>query len=871
MNRISEAAVLPEMQPGLSPRSLARKHAAVVLTLVLFVAGAYALYRLLAPLSMVHVLESLRATPWPKYLAAIAATATGYLALIGYDWSALKYIGKQLPLRTVALGGFLGYAFGNTIGLSAVSGGAVRYRIYSALGLDAYDVAAISSFAAIAYGVGATLIGLGALVVEPGALHGITDLEPATLRLWSIIGIVTVTGTLVGLSLQGGTFRLGLFALRAPTVGDLGRQMVFTFAEICMAALVLHVFLPAGSVPFANLLVVYAIATMVGVASHVPGGVGVFESVVISALPASVPLDDAVTALLLFRLIYYLLPFMLALASLSVFEVWAAARRQSPAFRALVPVLDAGRAIIPTATGFLVLASGLFMMFAGLLPHPSATVEDLETILPLAMVEGGALVSSILGAFLVVLSVALFRRSRQAYWIVVCLLTLGVVTAALRTRDFDRVVLLVAFLIILIPYRVEFNRTAQVAQGLWSVQWVGMILATLSALTLTYFLVHENAADATMTWWQFGDSSSALSASRAGIAAAVVLSLALVASALRTGRIRMLEPDAETLREARAIIDRHGGSGDLLALTGDKMLMFDSSNDAVLSYAVKGASWIALGAPVGSAPGRRDLAWAFHDAARAAGARPVFYEAPITFAETAAELALTLHKMGEEAVVPLPGFTLDGSERKKLRTAYNRALRDGLSFDILPPPHSDADMQRFKEISDLWLTGHAAREKRFSVGRFDPAWLGPCRIAVARFDGSVVAFINLLEVASGTSASVDLMRQTPDAPPNTMEFLFTSLILRLRDEGVGEFSLGMVPFSGVGDQRRSDLWSHFGALIYQHGDRFYNFEGLRRFKAKFDPDWRPRYLCCRTVLPPVGPLTDAARLIAGSARGIVGK
>ncbi len=252
---------------------------------------------------------------------AIAATAVAYVGLIGYDWSALRYIGKRLPLPTVVLGGFLGYALGNTIGLSALSGGAVRYRIYSALGLSGYDVLAVASFAAISYGVGATMIGVGALAVHPAALAGITAIAPGTLRLWSLIGLVGASGTLVALAWRGGTLRFSRFSLKAPSIGNLGLQLAFTSLEVLMGALVLHLLLPPGALPYSSLLAVYAIATMVGIASHVPGGVGVFESVVLAALPASVPLTAAVTALLLFRLIYFLLPFVLALATLSVIEV----------------------------------------------------------------------------------------------------------------------------------------------------------------------------------------------------------------------------------------------------------------------------------------------------------------------------------------------------------------------------------------------------------------------------------------------------------------------------------------------------------------------------------------------------------------------
>lgn len=856
---------------GLSARAMLRKHAAVLVTLCLFVAGALALYRLLAPLDMRTVIQELRATPWHAILGALAASAAGYAALIGYDWSALSYIGKRLPLPTVILGGFLGYAFGNTIGLSAVSGGAVRYRIYSALGLDAFDVAAIATFAATAYGIGSTLLGLGALAWHPQALTGIVPMDPETLRLWSLAGLAGSTGVLLGLALRGGALRLGRFTIRAPRIRELIRQMAFTVIEILAAALVLYMLLPSGSLPYANLLVVYAVASMAGVVSHVPGGVGVFESVVIAALPASVPVDQAVTGLLLFRLIYFLLPFVIALAGLSLVELWTAAGRRVPAIEGLKPVLEAGRGIIPTAAGALVLASGLFMMFAGLLPNPRATVEELETILPLALIEGNAMVSSILGSFLTVLSISVFRRSRLAYWIVLGLLATGVAVAATISRDPERVAVLAAMALILLPCRREFYRSARLLQGAWSVQWVGFMLSVLAALSLTYVLVQETPAGQGTMWWRIGEVGPGAEAWRALLAGVVVLSSLLLFAALRTARIRMREPDAAALNEAAAVLDAWGRGSDKLALTGDKILMFGAAGDAVISYGVKGASWIALGAPAGSPQGREDLAWAFHDAARAAGARPVFYETPSDFAVQAIDMGLTLHKMGEEAVVPLETFSLEGSARKRLRTAHARAGRDGLSLEILSPPHDAALLAELHGISDAWLAARGAREKSFSVGRFDLAYLDRCRLAVVRLGARPVAFANLLECRATRTAAVDLMRHADEAPSGTMEYLFTELMLRLKAEGAREFSLGMVPFKGIRARPGADLWSRFGALVYQRGDRFYNFDGLRRFKDKFDPEWRPRHFCCRSVLPPAGPLADAARLISGSARGMFGR
>ena len=139
----------------------------MLLGLGLFALGIFALYRLLKPVHAADVIAQARATPWATLAAAFGATALGYVSLIGYDWSALRNLGKKLPFRVVAMGGFLGYSFGNTIGVSVVSGGAVRYRIYSAFGLNAFEVASVSTFVALAFGFGITVIGLGALAIHP--------------------------------------------------------------------------------------------------------------------------------------------------------------------------------------------------------------------------------------------------------------------------------------------------------------------------------------------------------------------------------------------------------------------------------------------------------------------------------------------------------------------------------------------------------------------------------------------------------------------------------------------------------------------------------------------------------------------------------
>ena len=290
-------------------------------------------------------------------------------------------------------------------------------------------------------------------------------------------------------------------------------------------------------------------------------------------------------------------------------------------------------------------------------------------------------------------------------------------------------------------------------------------------------------------------------------------------------------------------------------------LLSDDSK-AFVMFGVSGASWLALGGPVGETEAGEEIAYTFVDAARRSGARPVFYQIGPESVPLMLDLGMTLHKMGEKAMVDLTRFSLEGPARKKLRTAHARAGRDGLTLELSMPPHDPALMARLRAVSDAWLTSKKSREKGFSVGRFDPAWLNHWPIALVRCHGDLVAFANLLTTSDHRIASVDLMRHSGDAPAGAMEFLFTELMLQLRARGFSRISLGMAPLSGLSAERSRRLWDRFGSLIYRHGGAFYNFEGLRAFKAKFDPDWVPHYLATPSGMPPLLPLADATRLIA---------
>jgi len=180
-------------------------------------------------------------------------------------------------------------------------------------------------------------------------------------------------------------------------------------------------------------------------------------------------------------------------------------------------------------------------------------------------------------------------------------------------------------------------------------------------------------------------------------------------------------------------------------------------------------------------------------------------------------------------------------------------------------------MPELARVSAEWLESRETAEKGFSVGYFDGEYLARCPLAVARQGARVLAFANVWSSGDRGEASVDLMRYADDAPPGIMDFLMTEMLLWSKAQGYREFSLGMAPLAGLSRHRLAPPWHKLGDFVWRHGGAFYHFEGLRRYKEKYQPLWRARYLASPggTNLPLA--LWDVARLIAGGTRAVFGK
>ncbi len=330
-------------------------------------------------------------------------------------------------------------------------------------------------------------------------------------------------------------------------------------------------------------------------------------------------------------------------------------------------------------------------------------------------------------------------------------------------------------------------------------------------------------------------------------------------------------PTPEQIECAATIVPRDLHPHSNLALLGDKSLLFSETGAAFLMYGVEGRSWISMGDPVGDDAEKQDLIWKFRELCDMHAGWTVFYEVQRRNLHLYLDLGLTLMKIGEEARVNLETFALEDKSCKWMRKTQRYVENQGCTFEIVSVESVPAILPELRAISDSWLNDKKTREKSFSLGFFAEDYVRRFPIAVVRKGGTIAAFANIWTTGAKEELSVDLMRQVEGATNGVMDYMFVNIILWGREQGYRWFNLGMAPLSGLENRHLGPLWHRVGALAYRFGENFYNFQGLRQYKEKFDPTWEPTYLASPGGLALPRILTNLSALISGGLRGVVTK
>lgn len=834
-----------------------------LVTLGLAAALLVAIRLLLEEVSLRDIVAAVRGTPPAGIALSLVATAASFVALLGYDWSGLRYAGVQVPRRVLAYASFCGYALGNSVGLGVLTGGAVRLRLYAAAGVEAGQVGQVIAFIAGSFGGGILTVGAAALLWGAPQLQGLSGLSASALRLIAG-GILAGAAALLLLCALRRELRLfGRWTLRLPGPGLALAQLLFSALDIIAASAALWFLLPDITLSFPALTAFYAIAITLGVISHVPGGLGVFEAVMLLALHGQAPVEQIAGALLLYRAIYFLLPLLLAMLLLGWNEVRAAGL--SPR------VSRAAAQLMPPFLSTLTFLAGVMLMISGVTPATDEATELLALSVPIELVEAAHFLGSIAGLVLLFVARGLLYRLDAAWWAAVVITGLNFWLALPKGIALGEMALLGFLMSLLLVSRREFDRRAslfaQVLSGPWLVT-VGIVIAAVGWLL---FFAYRDVQYSNELWWQFQFNAHAPRGLRA-LLALVLTGLAFALYQLFRPAAGEAEPAAPAaLQRAAAVWQAQPAAGAGLVLMGDKSLLFSATQRSFIQYGKRGRTWAALYDPVGPEDEWRELVWEFIELAHAHGGRPAFYQVRPEHLALYLDTGLRAYKLGEYAHVELAGFSIQGPRLAHLRHAINRGERDGLSLRVLAGAELQSWLAALAALSNEWLRQQNTREKAWSLGAFDQDYLAGVPVGVVFRDGRPVAFASLLAPSTREEVCIDLMRYGADAPRGVMDYLFVKLLLHYQAAGYGRFGLGMAPLSGLAEHPLAPRWQRFGRLVFGRGETFYNFQGLRAFKEKFAPQWEPRYLCAPGGLHPLLALMDIAALASGGLRGVIGK
>ncbi|QWP76898.1 bifunctional lysylphosphatidylglycerol flippase/synthetase MprF [Lysobacter sp. K5869] len=803
--------------------------------------------------------EAFRQIDSLRIALAFALGLASYGCLVGFDAIGLRRnSAKVKPVRLI-LTAFLANAVGHTLGFAALTGGAVRLRGYGAAGLSLADIGQVVLMSTLGFVFGAWVLLACALVFEPAPAALLLPLSEDAIRVAGGAVAIAFLALLMLVGRDGRTLRFREHALWLPDRRTVLSVTALSVVELALAGGALYVLL-APSIPaasgtsFVGFVGLYLVAVLAGLVSSVPAGIGVFEWSLLKLLPNVAP-ASLLAAALAYRITYYAAPLVLA----TVLGLFASAR--GPVAQSASALRTGWLAVRPWLPHVIALAAfvlGAALILDGTLPKPQHRLSHA----PLPLIETSQLLASLGGVGLLLIGQGLQRRSHAAWALALGVCILLPLPSWLRGGHWLLALAPPLVALALWAARREFYRQGALLDEAWSWRWLRNLGLVLIAAIWLLFFAYSHVEYRNELWWEFLVSGNAPRALRAMLLVSVAVIAFGLARLLHAARTALPAATEAQLEDIRPILAQAEDSQAHLALTGDKALLLDPQQRGLMMMQRYGGSLIAMGDPIGPPEVARELIWRFREEADRMGVRPVFYQVGEQHWQTYLDLGLTLVKLGEEALVPLTDFNLQGANRADLRQAWNRGKRSGLSFRIVPADQVGALLPVLEEISDQWLELKSGEEKGFSLGSFDNAYLERLPVALIEHEGRVVAFANVWNATNGRELSIDLMRHAAEAPKGTMDFMFAELLLWGREHGFERFSLGMAPLSGLAQHRLAGRWNRFANLIARHGERFYGFVGLRRFKAKFDPVWRTRYLAAPGGMHLPAALLDVTRLIS---------
>ena len=521
--------------------------------------------------------------------------------------------------------------------------------------------------------------------------------------------------------------------------------------------------------------------------------------------------------------------------------------------------------LVALLTGFV----GILNLLSAVTPGLPERIAILREIYPFEVRAGSHIFAAVSGFVLLTLASRLLRRKKVAWLLTVILLIISIASNLLKGLDVEETIPAGLLLVLLLLLRNSFTAKSDrpsIAQGVRVL--IGALLFTLAYGTSGFFLM-DRQYKTQFDLWQALKQTLAIffTADNGGIEATTrfgsffITSIYIVgASTIIYAVWMLLRPvllniggTEEERERASKIIQQHGRSSLAhFCLLPDKSYYFSPSGKTVIAYVPKGRGAIALGDPIGASEDLKDAIMGYQEYCDRNDWHPAFYQTQPDNLDLYKSLGFKAVKIGEEAIVDLHTFTTQGKAGRNLRNSLNRFAKQGYQVKFYQPPIANELLVRLKVVSDQWLNEMEGSEKQFSLGWFDYDYLRNCEIATVESEaGEIIAFANIIPEYQLNEITLDLMRKLNDTEHGVMEFLFVSLFQHYQKLNYDSFNLGLSALSGLKEDKSNRLEAGLDYL-YEHLNRFYNFQGLHGFKDKFNPRWESRYL----IYPSLAALPD---------------
>jgi phosphatidylglycerol lysyltransferase len=513
--------------------------------------------------------------------------------------------------------------------------------------------------------------------------------------------------------------------------------------------------------------------------------------------------------------------------------------------------------IIPT---LLILTLGVINIVSVLTPAIASRLERLQDFLPLDAINASNYLVLAAGLFMLVTAAFLLKGLRSAWWFAFLLSAVSFIGHLTKAIDYEEAI--VAFIVMLVLLGTRKDYYIRTNPKLRSVGIQTALLATLAVLvygTIGFYFLDKKHFNIDFSFIEsirytlqnyFLATSAKLVPSDPfathfllSIKICGLLSMTFLVYAFIRPYVAKKASTEEDLQTAKTLLDRFGNSGmDYFKIYPDKLIYTTEGLNAFISYRVAGNFAVVLENPVAQDKDKmKECVVSFDKYCYENGLKSIFYRVPEESLPIYQELRKKGLFLGQEGVINLETFTLEGRDRKTLRHSVNKVTESGYRTTVNTPPIKDGTLQKIKSVSDEWLLNTGRKEIIFSQGMFRWDELKQqTLITVESPEEKIVAFLNVIPDYAPGEGTYDLLRKTNDSPNGTTEFLLIRLCEYFRSLGYHYVNLGFAPMSGIDDPRTFPEKSM--QFAYEKLGSFSHYKGLREFKERFFPEWFNKYL-----------------------------